>query len=130
MCSKRVVTSSTESECHGLVEAAKEGKWIKKFVKELDIFPPLPPTLMYQDNMSAIKLAGTTDKFHKRSRHFSIEFDFFREMVDRKKIEVKYLSTNILHADMLTKPLPRPSFVAHRERMMGGGGGIEIQRDS
>ena len=42
-CSKRVVLSSTEAECHGLVEAAKEAKWIRGFIKELCIFPPPSP---------------------------------------------------------------------------------------
>ena len=80
---------------------------------------------MYQDNQSAIKLTGSTGTFHKRSKHFGIEFDYFREKVDKKKIEVRYLHTHSLHADMLTKSLPRPLFLPHRERLLGGGGGIE-----
>ena len=96
----RVLTSSTEAECHALVHACKENTWQKEFVQELQLFQSLPQTIVYQDNKSAIRLAENAGQ-HKRSKHFGIEFDALRE-----KIEERYLPTEDVHADVLTKSLP------------------------
>ena len=34
----RVVTSSTEAECHAIVQVLKENRWIKEFIQELNVF--------------------------------------------------------------------------------------------
>ena len=100
--SSRILTSSTEAECHGLVQTGKENAWMRDFLRELGLFPPsLPPTLVYQDNKSAISLAVVGGN-HKRSKHFGIEFDKFREYVEQKEIEIHYKETDLVAADMLT----------------------------
>ena len=78
--SPRVVSSSTEAECNGLVHCGKENIWQREFLAQLGCFSRLPATLVFQDNKSAISLSvgGTC---HKRSKHFGIEFDLFREYV-------------------------------------------------
>ena len=75
--STRVMTSSTEAECHALVHTGKENIWEREFLTELKLFPHIPPTPIYQDNKSAITLA-TGGTHHKRSKHFGIEFDALR----------------------------------------------------
>jgi hypothetical protein len=122
--SKRVVLSSTEAECHGLVEAGKESSWMRDFLSELSLFDFVPPTTIYQDNQSAIRLVSG-GICHKRSKHFQIEFDWLQEAQEEKEIQVKYRPTKELAADLLTKSLPPSSFVPHREEMMGEA---EIQK--
>jgi hypothetical protein len=114
-----VVLSSTEAECHGLVEAGTEARWIREFIQELKIFKELPPITIYQDNQSAIRLV-TGGVCHKRSKHFGIEFDAFKEMQEKQEVCVKYRNTKELPADMLTKNLPPSQFVVHRDTIMGG----------
>jgi len=120
-CSKRVVTSSTEAECHGLVEAGKEARWIREFLAELSLFTHIPSVTIYQDNQSAIRLV-TGGVCHKRSKHFGIEFDALKEMQQEGEIDVIYKNTNDLPADMFTKNLPPSSFVRHRDTIMGERG--------
>jgi len=73
----------------------------------------------FQDNKSAIALSvgGVS---HKRSKHFGLEFDKFREYVEQREIEIFYKETNLLAADMLTKCLPPEKFKKHRDEIMGG----------
>jgi len=52
---------------------------------------------------------------HKRSKHFGIEFDKFREYVEQKEIEIFYKETDMLAADMFTKSLPPEKFKRHRD---------------
>ena len=117
--STRVMTSSTEAECHALVHTGKENIWEREFLTELKLFPHIPPTPIYQDNKSAITLA-TGGTHHKRSKHFGIEFDALREYVKLGELEIFYRPTENLPADMLTKSLPPEKFKRFREETMGG----------
>jgi len=102
------------------VQAGKEHTWMKEFLGELGLFPtPFPPTVIHQDNKSAIALSvgGVS---HKRSKHFGIDFDKFRELVKTKQLDRVYKETDLLAADMFTKSLPPDKFKRHRNEIMGG----------
>ena len=100
----RIVTSSTEAEVHGLVHFGKENIWEREFHKVLGHFDDIKPTLVLQDNTSAISLS-TKGTCHKRSKHFGLEFDVFREYVALGELKIQYVPTDDMVADLLTKPL-------------------------
>ena len=79
------------------------------------------PTIIHQDNKGAISLTNGGGQ-HKRSKHFQIEFDMLREKVREKDIEIKYMETNEMIADMFTKMLFKPLFQKHRNKYMEEGG--------
>src|SRR5271170_6971502 len=54
--STRILTSSTEAECHALIHTEKENRWEKEFLQELTIFEEFQTTVIFQDNKSAIRL--------------------------------------------------------------------------
>ena len=54
----RVMTSSTEAECRGLVHFSKENLWHRQFQKELALFEIDSPTIVFEDNTSAITMAS------------------------------------------------------------------------
>jgi len=54
---------------------------------------------------------------HKSVKHIDIQHHFVREKVESKEVEIKYISTSDMVADILTKPLPRPAFAKHVEAM-------------
>ena len=80
----RVLTSSTEAECHSIVHTAKENQWVRDFIKELRLGGSGEPTTIYQDNMGAIALMKGGGQ-HKRSKHFTIEFDALGNTSERKR---------------------------------------------
>jgi hypothetical protein len=113
------MSSSTEAECHALVHTGKENRWEREFLHELKLFPSIPPTIIFQDNKSAITLC-TGGTQHKRSKHFGIEFDIHKEYMLLGEIELIYKETENLAADMLTKSLPPEKFLKFRDEVMGG----------
>ena len=113
--STRVMSSSTEAECHGLVHVGKENIWERDFIKQLGFWKDIGVTEVSQDNKSAITLS-TGGKCHKRSKHFGIEFDCFREYVALNELKIIFCPTEELAADMLTKTLPPSKFIAFRDR--------------
>ena len=116
---KRVVTSSTEAECQGLVYFAKENIWQRKLHKELSLYSTEHPTIVYEDNAAAILMANNLGISHKRSKHFDIEFSYFKQSVTLKEVKPIFVPTENQPADMLTKSLPPSKFIMFREMIMG-----------
>ena len=113
------MTSSTEVECRGLVTVGKENLWHLQLHKELGIFKIDEPTIMYEDNTASIHMASDLATPHKRSKHFGIEWAFFKESVKLGEIKPVYVPTDQQPADMLTKSLLTNKFIDFRECIMG-----------
>ena len=60
---------------------------------------------IYADNQSAIKLLKNP-VLSMRSKHIDVIYHFARKRVALKDIAFKYISTDEMIADVLTKPLP------------------------
>jgi hypothetical protein len=116
---KRIMTSSTEVECRGLVQIAKENQWHRQFHEELNLYPPVGPTVVFEDNQASITMSKKDGTPHKRSKHFGIEWAYFKQAVELAEIDPVYLSTDEQPADMLTKALPPQKFIYFRDMVMG-----------
>lgn len=99
---KTVALSSTEAEYMALSEATKEAIYLRNLLE--DLLGKLDCVLIYNDNQSAKKLAYNP-VLHDRSKHIDIRYHFVRDAVSDRIIEVKYLPTNDMIADILTKSL-------------------------
>ncbi|OIT36922.1 retrovirus-related pol polyprotein from transposon tnt 1-94, partial [Nicotiana attenuata] len=99
-----------EAEYLSLASSTQEGVWLKKFLEHLlDIAENAEPMLVYYDSEAAI--SSTKDpKFHCKTKHIDIKYNYARDMVRRKVVNVKYVSTKDMLADPLTKPLSRDAF--------------------
>lgn len=94
--------SSTEAEYVALSEACREALHLRQLLYELT--GSLLTITLNCDNQSAIKMA-TNHQYHNRSKHIDVKHHFVRETIRSGKIEVNYLSTNEMPADLLTKGL-------------------------
>ena len=73
-------------------------------------------TLIYEDNQSTICM-GKNPQYHGRAKHIDIKFDYIREQVEKKAIQLKYYESKNIVADMLTKALLSSQFVKLREML-------------
>jgi hypothetical protein len=103
-----IVLSSTESEYRSLVEATKEAMWIRNLLKELG-YVKKGSIVISCDNQSAIKISQNP-MYHSKTKHFEIHLNYVRDMVDKKKIAVVYISNANQPADILTKSLGKIKF--------------------
>jgi hypothetical protein len=82
---------------------------------ELDLVK-LMPSILYQDNQSIIVLITRKAKF-KKTKHLLSQLLFAREAVDNGSLMVKWVKTEDMHADALTKPMTVASHRRHIARM-------------
>lgn len=102
---KTVAVSSTEAEYMALSDSTKEAIYLKRFSNE--ILGNNNPVCIYNDNQSAEKLCRNPI-FHNRTKHVDIRHHFIRDSIERGEVEVKYMRTDDMPADFLTKGLAAP----------------------
>ena len=61
--------------------------------------------MLYTDNEAALKLTKT-QTFHRRTRYIEHQYNYIRELVDQKAIQITGIKGKNNPADPLTKLLP------------------------
>ena len=113
---KMISRSSTESEIIALDETSTFVVWIRFLCNELNV-KQLKPTVIFQDNKSAIQIMSEDKGNFKRTKHMIGKYEYIRERIKLKEVELIYKSTDMMVADILTKPLG-PIEVARHCRSM------------
>ena len=99
---RMVSLSSTEAEYVALSEASREAIYLRNLMYE--ITGKLCIITLHCDNQSALKLAASQQS-HNRSKHIDVRYHYVRDAIKNKLIQVKYISTQEMPADLLTKGL-------------------------
>lgn len=107
-----VADSSTEAEYISASAAGREIIWMRNLLSELghDVSGPSP---LMVDNQSALKVLRNPEH-HSRMKHIDIKVHWIREAIGRGNIEVHFLPTKDMIADIFTKPLARTDIERHR----------------
>jgi hypothetical protein len=114
-----VALSTCEAEYMAMSKASTEAMWLRKLLHEVDFSTPSTPPqtnlgikikpMLYADNQGAIALTENP-VFHNKTKHVENRYHYIRERVAEGSIAVKYISTDNMIADGLTKPLSRIKF--------------------
>lgn len=100
---RTIALSSVEAEYLSLSEAAKEALYLRRLLDDMG-FPITGPMTLYNDSQGAQMLI-TNPVYHSRTKHIDIRNQFIKHQVDEGLAEIKYLKTEEMPADFLTKPL-------------------------
>ena len=111
-----VALSTTEAEYVALSSAAQEAVCLRSLLDDLHI-DISKPTLIYEDNQSAIAVAMSQNTVQKRRKHIDVRHHFIQEAIQNGTICVHYCPTDHMIADILTKPLARGQFETLRTRL-------------
>ena len=114
--------SSCEAEYIAACYVACHALWLDSVLEELKIEIQRLVEL-YVDNKPTISLA-MNPVAHRRSKHIETRFHFLREKVSKKQLDLKYCSTEMQLADILTKGLKVNKFIELRDKL--GVSSIEI----
>lgn len=105
-CSKKqpiVALSTTEAEYIALSQALREVMWFDQFQREVE--KNSATITIWCDNQSAMQLANL-EAYRQRSKHIDIRFHHIREKINDGTVIVKFLETEKMTADSLTKAVP------------------------
>lgn len=100
---KCVALSSTEAEYLAISDVCKDLCFVQNFLNE--IISRVPKITLYNDNQSAQKLLESKEYSHKRTKHIDLRYHYIKDLIQSGFATVKYLSTQEMIADVLTKPL-------------------------
>ena len=74
------------------------------------------PIVIYCDNTSAINISKNP-MIHTKTKQITIKYHFLRELVQEKKVTLKYVNTKEQITGIFTKPLPKDAFLYLRGKL-------------
>ena len=110
--------SSTEAEFIAAVTAAKLTRYLRCILKQLDE-EQTEPTVIYIDNLSALKIINDNCSPTERTRHMDLRFFSIQDWREDKSIIMKHIPGILNPSDDLTKPLGWVLHARHCRRIMG-----------
>ena len=93
--------------------AIQEGVWLKRFLDHLGVVEHAASSLLVNCD-SQVVIAYTKDlKYHGKTKYIDTKYNFVKDMVARKDMNLQYISTHRMIADPMTKPIHRDVFIGH-----------------
>lgn len=114
---QRLVTkSSTEAELVAASDFASEALASREFL--IAQGHAVDPAVVLQDNQSTIAMLDNGISKSDRTRHIAIRYFWTKERVDNGEMQVSYVGTDEMTADVLTKPLQGEKFLKLRAKLL------------
>ena len=114
---QRLVTkSSSEAELVAVADESTQVFWSRAFLEHQGY--KLPPSKVYQDNMSTIAMVRKGKHTSSRSRHIHIRCFYLKDKIESGEVHVEHLRTGDMLSDILTKPLQGEQFRKLRSALM------------
>ena len=107
---KTVALSTVEAEYMATTQATKEAIWWRSYLGGLG-HDVTGATALLSDSQGSIALAKNPDH-HARTKHIDVQYHFIRQHVALRTIDLQFVGTADMAADILTKSLER---VAHEK---------------
>ena len=114
---KIVAKSSCEAELIGATDEAGGMLHMDEFLFHQG-YEEEPPGTLLQDNQAAMRLEENGKGSSNRTKHISIRTFWLKDQVKLGKLNIVYLNTKDMLADMLTKPLQGEQFYKFRKQLM------------
>ena len=112
-----VALSTAEAEYMALSEASKEAVHLKALLDSIGL-KNQPAVIIYEDNQAAQKIAENP-VLHDRTKHIDIRYHFVRELVSTMAIDIVYIQTTLMVADLLTKAVSLVVYKALVNKLFG-----------
>jgi hypothetical protein len=103
---RSVAKSSTTAEYYAVDAAVDEILDLRLLMEELGLSTP-NPTVVFEDNTSALQLMESPIATTDVGRHLAIRHYRIRELVQAEAVKLVYIPTSKQVADIMTKPLDR-----------------------
>ena len=113
-----IVLSSTEAEFVALSIGLCEGKYIRMLLIAMGE-PQTEAMKIAQDNKSCIQIAENPGRHHSRTKHIDVRVRWVEQEIEAGRVELVYVHTDSMVADILTKALCYRKHAKFTEEMKG-----------
>ena len=110
--------SSTEAEYVAVTHCSTEIQFILHLLKELHQKVP-DPVILHEDNAGALFLAKNHFLW-QRTKHIDVRYHYIRDLIDKKVVDIKYVSTEDNIADVMTKSLGESKHKKFAKKLLKG----------
>ena len=101
-----IAASTMEAEFVACFEATIQANWLRNFISGLRVVESISkPLKIYCDN-SAAAFFSKNDKYSKGTKHMGLKYFVVKEEVQKRRMSIEHISTNLMIVDPLTKGLP------------------------
>jgi len=108
-----IAASTMETEFVACFEATVQANWLQNFVSGLGIVDSIAkPLRIYCDNSVAV-FFSKNDKYSKGAKHMELKYFSVKEEVQKHRVSIEHISTDLMIVDPLTKWLPPKTFTRH-----------------
>ena len=98
-------------------EATVQANWLQNFISGLGIFNSIAkPLRIYCDNFTTV-FFSKNDKYLKGVKHMELKYFVVKEEVQKYRVSIEHISTDLMIVYPLTKGLPPKTFTGHVENM-------------
>jgi len=112
-----IAASTMEAEFVACFEAIVQANWLRNFISGLGVIDSIvKPLKIYCDN-SATVFFSKNDKYSKCIKHMELKYFAIKEEVQKHRVLIEHVSTELMIADPLTKGLPPKVFTSHVKNM-------------
>jgi len=109
--------STAEAEFMAASRLANEALWLRRIITALG-YDQGTATPVFEDNRAVLLLAANP-VHREKMKHVDISLHNLRDNVANGTVNLLACPTADMTADCLTKALPKPAFIKHREVMLG-----------
>jgi hypothetical protein len=112
-----IATSTMEAEFVACFEATIQALWLRSFISRFSLVDNIEmPLRIYCDNLTDV-FFSKNEKYSKGAKHMDLKFLSVKEEVQKRKVSIEHIGTELMAADPLTKGLPPKTFNGHVIRM-------------
>ena len=105
--------SDMEAEFVACFEATVQTNWLWNFISGLRVVDNITkPLKIYCDNIVVV-FFSKNDKYYKGAKHMELKYFAVKEEVQKHRVSIEHISTNLMIPDPLTKGLPPKVFTGH-----------------
>ena len=110
-----IADSTTYAETNAVHDASRTAAYLRGLYADL-VEPFSQPLVILCDNSAAV-LFSKCEQQTSRNGHFHLRLNYIREQVSHEVCVIQYVPTSDNISDLLTKPLPGPTFAKHCRRL-------------
>jgi len=112
-----IAASTMEAEFVACFDATVQANWLWNFISGLGVVDNIAkPLKIYCNNFTRV-FFSKNDKYSKCAKHKELKYFVVKEEVEKNRVLIEHVSTELMIADPLTKGLPPKVFTGHVKNM-------------